>query len=161
MNMKKLLAFISLSVITFSSYAFTGNTTESISSPDKEQAGKSGEVIVMNKEMFLKEIFDYQNENEWKFKGDKPVIIDLYADWCGPCRQAAPIMKSLAQEYKDKIVIYKINVDIEKELAALFNASSIPLFVFIPMDQEPQLFRGLAPKETYKKAIDEFLLGKK
>ena len=85
-------------------------------------------------------------------------IIDLYADWCGPCRQTAPIMKELAKEYAGKIVIYKVNVDKQKELAALFNATSIPLFVFIPMKGDPQLFRGAADKATYKKAIDEFLL---
>ena len=115
---------------------------------------KSGEVIVMNKEMFINDVFDYQNSKEWKYKGDKPAIIDLYADWCGPCRMTAPIMKSLAKEYDGKIVIYKVNVDKEKELAALFNATSIPLFVFIPMEGEPQLFRGAADKATYKKAID-------
>ena len=79
-------------------------------------------------------------------------------DWCGPCRQTAPIMKELAKEYAGKIVIYKVNVDKQKELAALFNATSIPLFVFIPMKGDPQLFRGAADKATYKKAIDEFLL---
>ena len=104
-----------------------------------------------------------QNKKEAKSgdKGDKPAIIDLYADWCGPCRMTAPIMKSLAKEYDGKIVIYKVNVDKEKELAALFNATSIPLFVFIPMEGEPQLFRGAADKATYKKAIDEFLLKQK
>ena len=69
-------------------------------------------------------------------------------------------MKELAKEYAGKIVIYKVNVDKEKELAALFNATSIPLFVFIPMQGDPQLFRGAADKATYKKAIDEFLLKK-
>ncbi len=119
---------------------------------------KSGEVVVMDKAMFLQNIFDYEKSETWKYKGDKPAIIDLYADWCGPCRMVAPIMKDLAKEYEGKIHIYKINVDKERELAGLFNATSIPLFVFIPMDGEPQLFRGAADKETYKKAIDGFLL---
>ena len=120
---------------------------------------KSGEVIAMNKTLFIDNVFDFQQETtEWKYKGTKPAIIDLYADWCGPCRQTAPIMKELAKEYAGKIVIYKVDVDKEKELAALFNATSIPLFVFIPMNGEPQLFRGAADKATYKKAIDEFLL---
>ena len=81
--------------------------------------------------MFIKDVFDYEKSQDWKYKGDKPAIIDLYADWCGPCRMTAPIMKDLAKEYAGKIVIYKVNVDKERELAALFNASSIPLFVFI------------------------------
>ena len=118
------------------------------------------EVIVMNKTMFIEKVFDYTDSKatEWKYKGDRPAIIDLYADWCGPCRRVAPIMKELAKEYAGKIYIYKVNVDKEKELAALFNATSIPLFVLIPMDEMPQLFSGAADKSTYKKAIDEFLL---
>lgn len=118
------------------------------------------EVIVMNKKMFIEKVFDYTDSKaiEWKYKGDRPAIIDLYADWCGPCRRVAPIMKELAKEYADRIYIYKVNVDKEKELAALFNATSIPLFVLIPMDEMPQLFSGAADKSTYKKAIDEFLL---
>ena len=121
-----------------------------------------GEVIPMNKQMFIEKVFDYtQQTDEWKYKGDKPAIIDLYANWCGPCRQVAPILQELAKEYAGKIVIYKVNVDQEKELAALFQATSIPLFVFIPMNEAPQLFRGAADKATYKKAIDEFLLKKK
>ena len=118
------------------------------------------DVIVMDKTMFLDKVFDYTDSQakEWKYKGDRPAIIDLYADWCGPCRRVAPVMKELAKEYAGKIYIYKVNVDKEKELAALFNATSIPLFVLIPMNEMPQLFSGAADKATYKKAIDEFLL---
>ena len=122
--------------------------------------GYAQEVVVMDKAMFIDKVFDYQNEKEWKYKGDKPAIIDLYADWCGPCRKVAPIMKELAKEYAGKITIYKVNVGKEKELAALFNATSIPLFLLIPRNEKPQLFSGAADKATYKKAIDDFLLKK-
>lgn len=122
--------------------------------------GYAQDVVVMNKAMFIEKVLDYENAKEWKYKGDKPAIIDLYADWCGPCKRVAPIMKELAKEYAGQITVYKVNVDKERELAALFNATSIPLFVFIPMEGEPQLFRGAADKATYKKAIDEFLLKK-
>lgn len=152
--MKKVLTVLAFAMM--SAFVFAVNGGDQANQGKKE--AKSGEVIVMNKDMFLKDVFDYQTSKEWKYKGNKPAIIDLYADWCGPCRMTAPIMKSLAKEYAGKIVIYKVNVDKEKELAALFNASSIPLFVFIPMKGEPQLFRGAASKATYKKAIDEFLL---
>lgn len=117
-------------------------------------------VIQMNKAMFIKEVFDYEKSNDWKLIGDKPVLIDLYADWCGPCRRVAPLIKELAMEYKDKITVYKVNVDQEKELAALFQAKSIPLFVFIPKEGMPQLLRGAVDKADYQKLIDEFLLGK-
>ena len=88
-------------------------------------------------------------QKEWKYKGDKPAIIDLYADWCGPCRMTAPIMKSLAKEYDGKIVIYKVNVDKEKETGCTIQCNKYsPFFVFIPMEGEPQLFRGAADKAT-------------
>ena len=119
------------------------------------------EVIQMDRAMFIDKVCDYTQSQEWDYKGDTPAIIDLYADWCGPCRRVAPIMKDLAKEYAGKIYIYKVNVDKEKELAALFNATSIPLFVLIPMDEMPQLFSGAADKATYKKAIDGFLLKEK
>ena len=121
------------------------------------QAGAQ-EVVQMDKALFLKEVYDYENEPQWKYKGDRPAIIDLYADWCGPCRSIAPIMAELAKEYAGQIVVYKVNVDKERELATFFGASSIPLLVFVPQNAEPRLFRGAADKETYKTIVDDFLL---
>lgn len=155
--MKKVLIMVAFVMIGVIAYAF--NDGANVNQSNKEV--KAGEVIVMNKDLFIKDVFDFEKSPEWKYKGNKPAIIDLYADWCGPCRMTAPIMKDLAKEYEGKIVIYKVNVDKEKELSALFNATSIPLFVFIPMEGEPQLFKGAADKATYKKAIDEFLLKQK
>ena len=129
--MKKVLAMVAFVMIGVIVYAFNDENRINVDQQSKKEV-KSGEVIVMNKEMFIKDVFDYEKSEEWKYKGDKPAIIDLYADWCGPCRMTAPIMKSLAKEYDGKIVIYKVNVDKEKELAALFNATSIPLFVLSP-----------------------------
>ena len=154
--MKKVLSLVALVMISVIIYAFNDEGAK-VNQESKNEV-KDSEVVVMDKNIFIKEVFHYQTSQGWKYKGDKPAIIAFYADWCGPCRSTAPIMKSLAKEYAGKIVIYKVNVDKEKELAALFNATSIPLFVFIPMKGEPQLFRGAADKATYKKAIDEFLL---
>ena len=117
-----------------------------------------GEVIPMTKALFLEKVCNYEQSSEWKYKGKVPAIIDLYADWCGPCRRVAPIMQELAKEYAGRLVIYKVNVDNERELAALFQANSIPTFVFIPKDELPQLMQGATSKENYKQAIDTFLL---
>lgn len=153
--MKKIITTFILIFASVLTYACTDGAQQK-EQMKGEKTQNEGKVIVMNKDIFIKDIFDYEKSQEWKYKGDKPAIIDLYADWCGPCRMTAPIMKDLAKEYADKITIYKVNVDKEKELAALFNATSIPLFVFVPMKGEPQLFRGAADKATYKKMIDEF-----
>ena len=121
-----------------------------------------GEVIVLNKADFLTKVFDYEkNPSKWTYEGDKPCIIDFYADWCGPCRRVAPVLKELAKRYKDDIVIYKINVDKERELAGTFGVSSIPMILFVPMKGEPQVSMGALPEESFVKMIEEVLLEKK
>lgn len=117
-----------------------------------------GEVIPMTKALFLEKVCNYEQSSEWKYKGKVPAIIDLYADWCGPCRRVAPIMQELAKEYAGRLIIYKVNVDNERELAALFQANSIPTIVFIPTEGLPQIATGAAPKADYQHAIDSFLL---
>ena len=162
MNTKRIFTLLVLVVGFMTLVSCKGqakNNSDETTSTTEVTGKQAAAPVHITKADFLKKIYNYEaNPNEWKYLGDKPAIIDLYADWCGPCRQTAPIMKELAKEYAGKITIYKVNVDKQKELAALFNATSIPLFVFIPMKGDPQLFRGAADKATYKKAIDEFLL---
>ena len=118
-------------------------------------------VIQMNKQMFLDKVFDYTTgATEWKYLGDKPCVIDFYATWCGPCRMVAPILKDLAKEYGDQIVIYKVDTDKEKELSMAMGIQSLPTIVFIPQTGQPQVIVGAADKATFKRAIDEVLLKK-
>ena len=107
---------------------------------------------------FKSRVFDYTRDSVWNYKGEKPCIIDLYADWCGPCRRLGPILAELAEEHCDEVVFYKVNVDRERELAYYFQASSIPMLVFIPVHGRPQVLRGLRPKEQLEAIIQEFLL---
>jgi len=118
-----------------------------------------GMVIHMDKSMFIDIVMDYENDKQnWNFKGQKPCIIDFYADWCRPCKIVAPIMEELAKEYEGKINIYKVNVDKEKELAGVFQIQSIPSILFCPMEGNPAIQPGALSKEQYKQVIDEFLL---
>ena len=134
---------------------------------DKNESGKvseqkKGEVIVLNKADFLSKVFNYEkNPTQWTYEGDKPCIIDFYADWCGPCKRVAPILSELATLYKDDIVVYKINVDKEKELAMAFGIQSIPTLLFIPKTGMPQVAQGALSKEQFVEQIDNFLLKKK
>ena len=79
----------------------------SAQTPVQDKSDKnSGKVIRMDKQMFLDNIFDYTSgSTNWKYKGEKPAVIDFYATWCGPCRMVAPLLKSLAKEYKDRIAM--------------------------------------------------------
>lgn len=153
--MKKIVGIfvlLTLSAITFASNQQTQNQGK------VEKKVEKGTVISMNKAMFIEKVFNFEKEKTWKYAGKTPIIIDLYADWCAPCRMISPILKNLAKEYDGKVTIYKVNVDNEKEIAAFFNARSIPLVVYIPMKGDPQFITGAASKETYKKGIDNFLL---
>jgi thioredoxin 1 len=77
-------------------------------------------------ETFKTKVFDFEKNQEWKFEGDKPCLIDFWAAWCGPCRMIAPILEELSEEYKDQINIYKVDTEAEQELAAMFGIRSIP-----------------------------------
>jgi thioredoxin len=113
-------------------------------------------------ETFKEKIFDYEkNSDQWVYEGTMPCVVDFYADWCKPCKLIAPIMEELAEEYKGKVKIYKVNTEQQRELSQLFGIRSIPSVLFIPMDGKPQMTTGALPKETFKQVIDEFLLGKK
>ena len=112
----------------------------------------------LTKQTFLDKVFNYEQNKEWKFEGDLPCLIDFYADWCGPCKMVAPILEELAEEYKGKINIYKIDTESEQELAGAFGIRSIPSLLFCPKDGQPQMAQGALPKDSMKQAIDEILL---
>lgn len=107
---------------------------------------------------FKEKVFNYEVNKEWKYEGDKPCIIDFYADWCGPCKQVAPILEELAKEYDGEIIIYKIDTEKQRELAGAFGIKSIPSLLFVPASGQPQMSQGALPKEQFIKVINEFLL---
>jgi thioredoxin len=112
----------------------------------------------LTKETFISKVFDYEKNQEWKFAGELPCLIDFYADWCGPCKMVAPILEELASEYKGKINIYKVDTEEQQELAGVFGIRSIPSLLFCPADGAPQMAMGALPKDTFKKAIEDILL---
>lgn len=117
--------------------------------------------IALTKESFLAKVANYEeNPTEWKYLGDKPAIIDFYASWCGPCKSIAPILEELAAEYADDIYIYKVDTEVEEELAAAFSIRSIPALLFVPMQGAPQMAQGAMPKSSFKEAIENVLLVK-
>jgi thioredoxin 1 len=122
--------------------------------------------VQITKADFLKLVMDYEkNPDKWSFQGEKPCIIDFYADWCAPCRITSPILESLAKEYAGRINVYKVDIDKEKELASVFGVQSIPTFLFCPLKGNPTISSGIAnsPEATRKlfiQQIEELLLKK-
>ncbi|HPC36854.1 MAG TPA: thioredoxin [Candidatus Marinimicrobia bacterium] len=112
----------------------------------------------LTKARFLKEIFDFENENAWKYKGELPSVIDFYADWCYPCKMVAPVLEELSKKYAGKVNIYKVNTDEESELAEYFGIRSIPSLLFIPKSGKPQMLVGALPKNQLDQAIQNILI---
>ena len=100
-------------------------------------------VLEINKDNFEKEVL----------QSSKPVLLDLYADWCGPCKMAAPILEELAGEYEGKLVIGKLDVDKNQEVAGKFGVMSIPTVIMFEKGEEIDRQVGFAGKEGYEVMI--------
>lgn len=155
MNNKLLITIIMVAAIF---------STSCTSAKQKQQTTNKQEAKKMNTtELTLSEfknkVMDFEKDpDNWNYKGDKPAIIDFYATWCGPCKATAPILDSLAEEYKDKIIVYKVDVDKEQELASMFGIRSIPSLLFIPMQGDPKMQVGAMGRMDLENAIKNTLL---
>ena len=157
-SIKTLTAIFTLT-LTFIATACAGNKDNKSVYSQKEQSDM--EVIALTKADFLKKVYNYEaSPNEWKYLGNKPAIIDFYADWCGPCKMIAPSLEQLAKEYAGQINIYKVDVDKETELAQAFGIQGIPALLYIPMEGKPQMLQGAMPKDQLKEKIESILLKK-
>ena len=113
--------------------------------------------VKLTTQKFKEDIFDYTAEKEWNYRGDKPAIIDFYADWCGPCKMVAPILEELSNE-NPNVIIYKVDTEVEQELSAVFQIRSIPSILFIPKDRQPMMQAGALPKNALQEIIDKELV---
>lgn len=145
-----------LSIAAFSSFKST-KKNESLTLNENAVV-----VSQMNKSMYLEKIYDYEKSpNSFKYKGTKPAVIDFYADWCRPCKKVAPIMDELAKQYEGKVTFYKVNVDLEQELAAIHQVQSIPMIMILSPKEEPKVVLGALNKEEYVTLIEETINKKK
>ena len=118
----------------------------------------ASKVIHLTNDQFKKLIYNYETSKEWKYLGNKPAIIDFYANWCGPCKLMSPRLEEIAKEYDGKIIVYKVDTDKEKLLSMNLGIQSLPTLVFIPRYGQPQASMGAIPKESIVKAINEILM---
>ena len=158
-SMYKLVAMVAGIVIVLASCGNAGARTEkNTDSQVKSAQTKTAGVQELNAASFNANVYDMTAEG-LKYLGDKPAIVDFTATWCGPCQRISPILEELAKEYDGKIVIYKVDIDKNRDLATAFNISSIPAIMYIPLNGEPVMTDGARDKGKFKAEIETVLLG--
>lgn len=159
-SLYKLAAMVAGIVIVLASCGNAGARTEKNSdSQAKSAQAKTAGVQELNAASFNAKVYDMTIEG-LKYLGDKPAIVDFTATWCGPCQRISPILEELAKEYDGRIVIYKVDIDKNRDLATAFNISSIPAIMYIPLNGEPVMTVGARDKEKFKTEIGTILLTK-
>lgn len=113
-------------------------------------------VHAINQVQFADLIADWQ-ASEWTLVSPRPVVVDFYADWCGPCRRLAPILRDIAQHYQGEVDFYRINVDENPDIAAAFEVRSIPMLLIWPLDGDPKTLVGLYSMQDYIRIINQVL----
>ena len=114
----------------------------------------------ITKEDFAKKVYDIKNvksADDLKLIGDKPVVIDFYAPWCGPCKMLEPIFEEVSEEYKGKVDFYKVDIDEEMEIAVAFGVRSVPMMLYIPTEGKPNLEVGAPNKDELKYLVEGLL----
>ena len=101
--------------------------------------------------------FTTENFEEEVVKSSVPVLVDFYADWCGPCKMMGPVVEKLAEEYEGKAKVGKVNVDEQEDLAARFNVMSIPFFAFIKDGKMVDSSLGASSKDALAAKLDALL----
>ncbi len=97
------------------------------------------------------------NFNELVAQSDKPVLLDFYADWCGPCKILGPIIDELAEEYEGKALVAKVNTQVNPKLSQHFKIKSIPTIMFVNKGEIVERFQGLIPKPNLEEILDEYI----
>lgn len=106
---------------------------------------------------FMSQIVTDQNFADLVLKSEIPVMVDFFAEWCGPCKMIAPVVDELSAEYEGKVLIVKVNVDESMETAQTYGIMSIPTIVFFKNGEEVDRVTGALPKDVFKEKLDNLV----
>ena len=105
----------------------------------------------------MEHVFTTQNFEEEVLKSDLPVLVDFYADWCGPCKMMSPLVKEIADDYDGELKVGKCNVDENPDIAQKYGVMSIPNFIFFKKGEVVDSLLGAIPKGKFISIVDRVL----
>ena len=121
------------------------------------QRNAKGGVHTLSEKEFKARIFDYSDTNSY-YHGSTPIVVDFYADWCGPCRKLAPTMEELSKKYEGKVIFYKVDIEKSGDISKAFAIDAIPTILYIKADVRPKRSVGFLTKDQLIEIIEKVLL---
>jgi thioredoxin len=119
------------------------------------KSGVPMSVQMIDAAKFKELIFNYDQSQEFAFTKSKPVILNFSAVWCGPCQMFRPALESIAEKYRDQLEVYKVDIDTDPELPALFGIMSVPTTIFFAPNEDPAMAQGNIGEHGLQKAVNE------
>lgn len=153
---------MALSLVLAAALTSCGNTSTSPSTnapaaTDTTTSTQTEAVKPMNYALFTQEVATV-SEGKLQYINKQPIVIDFYATWCPPCKQLKPILDAVATSFAGEVAVYKVDVDQEPELAALFNIQSIPTLLYVSADGQAEAIPGFANEKQLRQNFDALIL---
>jgi len=124
-----------------------------VSATAMAQTAKNVEIVELNAKTFKEKVWNFDKDKTFKRIGNLPIILDFHATWCGPCKMLAPHLQAIQNKYKGKLVIYKIDVDKDPELAQRFNVQAMPTIVFMEAKEKYKSELGYRDYDEFEKLV--------
>ena len=124
-----------------------------VSATAMAQTAKNVEIVELNAKTFKEKVWNFDKDKTFKRIGNLPIILDFHATWCGPCKMLAPHLQAIQNKYKGKLVIYKIDVDKDPELAQRFNVQAMPTIVFMETKEKYKSELGYRDYDEFEKLV--------
>jgi thioredoxin 1 len=129
-----------------------------VSSTAMAQKATNVEIVELNALSFKEKVWNFDKDKTFKRIGDLPIILDFHATWCGPCKMLAPHLQTIQNKYKSKLIVYKIDVDKDPELAQRFNVQAMPTIIFMETKDRYKSELGYRDYEDFEKLVKTHFL---